>query len=204
MERALALTLQHLREMIPSEATQELTVSTMVRIRDTVASELGGAATVGHEEIRFVAFLRTLEHVGAPSQAAAERLHQIYMDARLSSIAPYPDAPGALKAPKGRYRLGMLSDGNTDPERSGVRPDTFDFIVYAHEYGFAKPDRRIFEVALAKSGCQPEEVLHIGDSLEDDVLGANGCGMHSHGLTATVHATKPASSPISKSLTCTA
>ena len=178
MERALAVTLQRLREIVSNEAAKRLTVQTMVQIRDSVADELGEAA-VSHEEIRYAAFLRTLEHVGTPSLAVAGRLYQLYMDARSSGITPYPDVPAALEALKGRYRLGMVSNGNTYPEWSGLPPDTFDFAVFAHECGFAKPDRRIFKLALAKCNCRSEEVLHVGDSLQHDVLGANGCGLRS-------------------------
>ena len=41
-----------------------------------------------------------------------------------------------------------------------------------------KPDRRFFEIALQKSGLAPQEVLFVGDSLEQDILGAHSVGMH--------------------------
>ena len=100
------------------------------------------------------------------------------MDARFSGTKPYPDVARSLRELKTRYRIGLISNGNSYPERSGL-PDTFDFTVFAHECGFPKPDRRIFEFALFKSGCQPEEVLHVGDSLENDVFGANNSGLRS-------------------------
>jgi HAD superfamily hydrolase (TIGR01509 family) len=40
-----------------------------------------------------------------------------------------------------------------------------------------KPDQRFFEIALAKSGLKPEEVLFVGDSMEQDILGAHIAGM---------------------------
>lgn len=58
-------------------------------------------------------------------------------------------------------------------------PVAFDFTVFAQDCGFAKPDRRIFEFALAAGACTPAEVLHVGESLEDDVLGANNVGIYS-------------------------
>ena len=177
MEGALALTLQRLRLIVASDATQQLTVQKMIEIRDSVAKELG-KGVAKHEDIRYAAFLRTLEYVGAPIQAIAEQLYRFYMDARFSGIRPYPDVAVSLRDLKSRYQIGMISNGNSYPERSGL-PDTFDFTVFAHECGFAKPDRRIFEFALARSGRRPEEVLHVGDSLEDDVFGANNSGLRS-------------------------
>jgi HAD superfamily hydrolase (TIGR01509 family) len=40
-----------------------------------------------------------------------------------------------------------------------------------------KPDRRFFEIALAKSGLSAEQVLFVGDSLEQDIQGAHAVGM---------------------------
>lgn len=40
-----------------------------------------------------------------------------------------------------------------------------------------KPDRRCFEIALEKSGLAPDQVLFVGDSVEQDVAGAHAAGM---------------------------
>ena len=44
-------------------------------------------------------------------------------------------------------------------------------------FGVGKPDRRIFEAAAQAAGVPPDEVLHIGDDAELDVLAALACGM---------------------------
>ena len=40
-----------------------------------------------------------------------------------------------------------------------------------------KPDQEFFRIALEKSGLKPEEVLFVGDSMEQDILGAHIAGM---------------------------
>lgn len=175
MKSALESTLAQIRSLGPNAATERLTIEKMIDIREQVARELG-EGVVSNEEIRYEALVRTLEHVGTPSQTVAEQLLRSYTEARFSHTRPYPDVPPALKALKRRYRIGIISNGNSYPERCGL-PDTFDFVIFAHDCGFHKPDRRIFELALSKSGSQPHEVLHVGDSLENDVLGAQNCGM---------------------------
>ena len=40
-----------------------------------------------------------------------------------------------------------------------------------------KPRRELFEMALEKIGLNPDEVVHIGDSLSSDVAGANAVGI---------------------------
>ena len=48
----------------------------------------------------------------------------------------------------------------------------FDFMLISAIYGKPKPHQDIFGEALRLSGVKPDEALHIGDSLEDDVQGA--------------------------------
>ena len=108
MESALESTLQQLRRIVPNVATEQLTIRKMIDIREHVARELG-EGVVTHEEIRYAAFLRTLEYVGAPSQAVAEQLYRFYMDARFAYTRPYPDMKSALGGLKSLYRIGMIS-----------------------------------------------------------------------------------------------
>ena len=175
MERALELTLKRLRVMAPGDAARKLTVRRMMEIRDEVASELGEGATT-QEEIRYTAMVRTVEHVGFRARGAAEELYRLYWEARVAGARPYDDVAGVLEALQGRFRLGIISNGNNTPQMVGL-VDVFDFTVFAHQCGFPKPDPRIFEFALAGFGEKPDNVAHVGDSLQSDVLGANNYGM---------------------------
>jgi putative hydrolase of the HAD superfamily len=56
--------------------------------------------------------------------------------------------------------------------------DTFDTVTISSLAQAAKPAPRIFQVALDKHAVDPEEALHIGDSLRDDVEGARKAGLH--------------------------
>jgi putative hydrolase of the HAD superfamily len=53
----------------------------------------------------------------------------------------------------------------------------FDSITISCEEGVEKPDARIFAAACGRAGSMPEECLHVGDSLEEDVQGAVAAGM---------------------------
>ena len=120
MKSALESTLLQLRLIVANDATQHLTVQKMIDIRESVAERLR-EEVAGHEEIRRVAFLRTLEYVDAPSRAVAEQLYQHYMDARFSGNKLYPDVAVGLRRLKSRYQIGLISNGNSYPERSVVR-----------------------------------------------------------------------------------
>ena len=45
--------------------------------------------------------------------------------------------------------------------------EIFDEFILSHEVHMTKPDPKIFELALEKAGCKPEEVLYIDDGLNN-------------------------------------
>lgn len=53
----------------------------------------------------------------------------------------------------------------------------FAFILPSAEAGVEKPDGRIFKLALQRLGLRPQEVVHIGDKYEADVVGARAVGI---------------------------
>jgi putative hydrolase of the HAD superfamily len=55
--------------------------------------------------------------------------------------------------------------------------ERIDAIVLSPEVGARKPDRAVFEHALALLGVPPEHALFVGDRLVDDVQGAAEMGM---------------------------
>ena len=177
MLQALEVTLVELRRMVGNAAAETLTVQRMAEIREAVADDLG-EGTTSVEVIRHEALARTLAEVGHPSDDGAQRLYEVYTEARFAATQPFPGATDVLNDLKGRYLLGLVSNGNTYPERVGLG-DVFSFVLLAVECGIAKPDRRIFELALDQCGCDASQVVHVGDSLPSDVRGANGIGIRS-------------------------
>ncbi len=54
-----------------------------------------------------------------------------------------------------------------------------DWMLSSEKAGSCKPHRGIFEQALRRAGCAPHEALFVGDTLRQDVAGANRAGMRS-------------------------
>ena len=177
MRSSLGHTLTELRRAVPGERTAALSVEEMIAIRDRVAAELkGSGADLG--QVRLQAFRRTVEHVGLRDEGLARRLNRVYRTHRFAEVEPYPDVIPALDALAGRFSLGLVSNGNTRPEYCGLER-YFSFVIFSRDHAAQKPDPRLFEVALAQAGCSPAELLHVGDSLADDVQGAQGAGIMS-------------------------
>jgi FMN hydrolase / 5-amino-6-(5-phospho-D-ribitylamino)uracil phosphatase len=174
MRHALGHALNLLRTRVPGPASQAMTIDRMIALRDQVASELKDDG-VKLEEIRLQAFARTAAVVGNDDPALAEELNRLYLAHRFEDIELYPDVIPVLDKLGPRYMLGLLSNGNGHPERCGL-PGRFEFVVFAQDVGRAKPDPTIFFTTCRQAGCDPHELLHVGDSLESDVQGANGVG----------------------------
>ena len=101
----------------------------------------------------------------------ALRLNQVYLKHRFGDTQLFDDAFPTLNALRVRYTLGILSNGNSYPERCGLE-GTLQFVVFSQDYGVEKPNSTLFQIALEKAGCSRHQLLHVGDSLQEDVIGA--------------------------------
>lgn len=76
--------------------------------------------------------------------------------------------------------VGIIS--NTDPRLYDViecmKLPKFDFIVTSYEFGYEKPDKRIFDQVIQNYGINKNEALHIGNTLKIDYLGAINAGWY--------------------------
>lgn len=53
----------------------------------------------------------------------------------------------------------------------------FDFVIFSSDYGFKKPDERLFLTALKRLKLEPGKILAIGDSEENDLAPPQELGM---------------------------
>ena len=159
---------------------------------------LGGAAP--EEQLRAavreeMAYYRAHSHEGSDDASLAdlrERCARVLSDALGVEVSaeelvdsirfdPYPDAEPAL-AELGERGLRRVCVSNWDVslpavlERCGLL-GSLDGVVCSAAAGARKPDPRIFEVALGEAGCGPEEAIHVGDTPEEDVAGAEAAGI---------------------------
>jgi putative hydrolase of the HAD superfamily len=121
-----------------------------------------------------------------PSERLAAVGIEALTDALLSALHfdPYPDARPALlrarAAGVGGVRIIVVSNWDVSLadvlERIGLAP-LVDGVVTSAAVGAAKPAPAIFAHALSLAGVSAEQALHVGDSLEEDVAGAQACGI---------------------------
>ena len=96
-------------------------------------------------------------------------------------LQPYPGVEDTLRHLHSKYHLAIISDGQTAyavPELNAVRlSGYFDPIIISGDFGYRKPDKRLFTAALAAMNMGPSEVLFVGNDMYRDVYGAQRLGM---------------------------
>lgn len=94
-------------------------------------------------------------------------------------------APEALiELKQAGYRIGLISNTGMTPgrvfraylEEQGL-VDFFDHMTFSDEVRMPKPFPAIFLHTFASMGCTPENTVHVGDHLRNDVVGASQVGM---------------------------
>ena len=175
MRRALDRVMETLQEA-DRVAAGMLSVERTIEIRDTVYQELDGKGW-SLSKVRREGFRRMLEDIGRPDETLAAQLGDVYFETRSSLEALFDDVRPALETLATRCTLGIISNGNTYPRQLRLE-DLITFAVYSeHHGGIEKPDPRIFRIALDEAGCAPHEMVHVGDSLQTDVAGAQNAGI---------------------------
>ncbi len=175
MRHSLQHALTELQKHVPTQRALQLTIDEMIYIRNQCADEVKGRIW-NLEDIRKQAFECTLEYVGYPDKELAAHLNTIYRKHRFGDIELYPDVIPTFDALAPHFTLGLLSNGNTYPERCGLE-DRFAFVVFSQDVQVEKPHPKIFEITAQQAGCEFSQMLHVGDSLVNDVAGAQNVGI---------------------------
>ena len=140
-------------------------------VRDFNYTEVSWAKIV---DATFYGLCQTL-----PSQSFFPELYRRFSQADTWRV--YADVLPTLEqlASEG-LKLGIISnwDDRLRPLLAALKLDKyFEVILISCESAFTKPSPVMFNLAAEKLGMAPERVLHVGDSLELDVQGAQAAGM---------------------------
>ncbi|MHB8361270.1 MAG: HAD family hydrolase [Thermoplasmataceae archaeon] len=138
---------------------------------------------VSKEESRIVRMVRLYESFGLTlDRAEATTLATFRHEAILRHQRAVPGAQELLVElrSKGVF-LGVVSNNLVKDQigklkRLGME-ESFDSITISEEVGVKKPDPAIFLTACDRLKCSPADVILVGDSWDDDVLGARSAGI---------------------------
>jgi putative hydrolase of the HAD superfamily len=137
------------------------------------------------EQIRLIMNAAGLRDVVLDS-GTATRLERAYVDPIFEAPPELNgDTVTTLQEMRSRVRgIGLISNTGRSPgtalhellRKYGVL-GFFDSTVFSDQVSSRKPDRQIFERAVAALGAEPAKVVHIGDDPEADTWGAKKAGM---------------------------
>lgn len=122
--------------------------------------------------------------VNLSGREAASLLDTIYVSGVDGGKAAYPDARPTLDALRERgFKLGIVSNRafggkrfRDDLAATGLDIE-WDATVVSVEAGFLKPHPEIFRKALEELAVAANETLMVGNSLAEDIAGAQSLGM---------------------------
>lgn len=123
-------------------------------------------------------------------QASLQHLPQyrtVVKKYNFSEVAPYrheletlyEDALPALAELSKYYSLGIIAnqtDGLSERLRGWGIDNYFSLIISSWDYQVMKPEKQIFQIALEKANCHPQEALMVGDRLDNDIYPAKALG----------------------------
>lgn len=125
---------------------------------------------------------RTLQALKIESDEFAKVLSRRYAELRLDYLKLYPEAEPLLSLLKGRYKIGLITNGPMDVQRQEIEclgiQSYFDAILIEGELKIGKPDPAIFYQAQKITNLQPSQLLFVGNAFEHDVQGAKNAGWY--------------------------
>ena len=97
-------------------------------------------------------------------------------------IALFDEVRRCLKLLKSKhYTLGLISNYNKKGtlllKQFGLT-EVMDFAVTSLDVGFEKPHKIIFEHAIEMADTFANNVIHVGDQIESDIMGAINVGIN--------------------------
>jgi FMN hydrolase / 5-amino-6-(5-phospho-D-ribitylamino)uracil phosphatase len=119
--------------------------------------------------------IRLALHRAGDDPMLADAAFEVFFAER-QRVTLFDDALPALERLAARFPLVALSNGNADLQRIGLGR-FFRAAVCARDFGVGKPDPRIFHAAAGAVDSSPEFILHVGDDVTLDALGALNAGM---------------------------
>ena len=92
---------------------------------------------------------------------------------------PYPEVGTVLTKLATKYKLAMIANQSQGTEERlgayGLR-SMISLLLSSTEEGIEKPDTAIFQRAMARARCTPNQAVMVGDRLDNDIAPANRSG----------------------------
>lgn len=143
--------------------------------------QIYGEGKITKNELNRRRYSHPLETVGIHDQELADTFCRETLSRIPTKNKLIDGAIELLEYLRPKYKMYILSNGFTELQSQKMQTTGigkyFDALILSEEIGVNKPNPRLFEYALQKSGARLEESIMIGDMFETDIAGAAGIGM---------------------------
>ena len=123
--------------------------------------------------MRLEILFKVMQLCGQPDDMAKVNAHQafdIFFEAR-NEVNFFSGAISVLEALQDKYIIYALTNGNADIEKTGLKK-YMQGAISAADVSASKPDPKMFEKVSQITEVSPQNSVHIGDNLVDDIEGA--------------------------------
>ena len=133
--------------------------------------------------VNFQAWRRALATCGFNDEALVSAAAEMHWQLHIESLVLYGDAAQLLARLPNHLPLAVITNGASGRQRGALRgngiEERFCAVIVSGEIGVAKPDAKVFNLALDGLGVKAENAWHVGDNLMADIGGANAAGITS-------------------------
>ncbi len=176
-------TFQLLREQYP-DISEEVLTEAWRTVHQELFKQLD-AGKCSMADVRDARFQCLFQELGLPIDKVMEGLSGFFCSRYITSLRLYDDV--TVLEELSAYHIGIITNGahdeHTDSQLSKVRhlglSERIQSLTISGEIGARKPRVEIFQVACERAGVLPQEAMLVGDSIENDIVGANRAGMTS-------------------------
>lgn len=141
-----------------------------------------GKSTIGGTRVQ--RFNMILEELGYdPDPEIAYSAAKIYGEVYDNNISAITGAPEMMKELVNMgIRIALLTNNTAMNQKAKLKKANlsglYDFMLTSEECGVFKPDIRTFEAVLKRVNCSPAKAVMVGNSFEEDVMGAFQAGIN--------------------------
>ena len=143
------------------------------------------AGKLSMAEVRDSRFQYLFKELDLPIDRMMEELSDFFCSRYLTGLRLYEDVT-VLEKLTG-YHVGIITNGahdeHTDSQLSKVQHlglrARIQSLTISGEIGVRKPNLGIFKVACERANVLPKEAIFVGDSVQNDIVGANRAGITS-------------------------
>lgn len=137
---------------------------------------------INRNELRWKRMWLTLLDFKIADEPLVQNISDRYLEVLPTKTNLFPDTIEILDYLAGKnYPIHLITNGFEKTQQQKISHSHIDqyftYMITSEAAGSLKPDRRIFDYALQKAGCNAEDALMIGDTLEVDILGAQNAGI---------------------------